>query len=1720
MPTCPHCKAEVPEADQSARRCAVCGKSLPPRLTDTDHRSPAATVEFDSAALSDPNARAAEPKASHDADGGAPDPRLMKTTDSTPLSGTPATPDAGGSGSFTGINLDATCDSSEIEKAGDFLTDSDPRLMKTTDSTPLSGIPAGPDGGGSGSFTGINLDATCDSNEISKGDFLGGSDPRVMQTTDSTPLPDKPVGHDTGGVGSFTGINLDATCDSDQLSSDFARDLRAGGGNDESFNFEARLSNVWGDKLSTPQAPHVSLKVDDSAKGKPTESLVIKPRSMRDLKSNSLVAAEYELLEVLGEGGMGVVYSARQASVDRTVALKMLKPHMARNQEQRQKFLSEAVVTGDLDHPNIVPMYDLGTNDAGALFYAMKRVEGTPWLKTIRKKTVTENIDILLKVADAVAFAHSRGVIHRDLKPENVMLGEFGEVLVMDWGLAYSSASFRKSASITQSHSMGGTPSYMAPEMALGPIERITMASDIYLLGAILYEIVTGKPPHTGTNVSQCLFAVARNEIQPTDKSGELVDIALHAMATNQEDRHASVRDFQAAIRGYLAHSESIALSTRAEEELANADQSGEYPEFARSLFGLEEALSLWDGNARARDCLSIARLKYATCALGKGDFDLAAGLLVDSDPAHSALAQQIAAARSERDARQHRLKSVKRVAAGLVAAIVLVVTVAFFGIRIQRDRARLAEEQAKTERDKALSAEEKARIQRDRALAAEEQARAERDRAEQAKEAEIYQAYLARIGLASAKIDENAFEGATSLLDECPPALRHWEWGRLRYLCSQSMLSLDAAAPVSSVAFDAAGGRCASAGWDGQVRVWNLPAGTSQRVIPYGGMYVHGVAFSPDGKSLAAGGNDKRGYIKLWAADTGKLIRTFEGHTDSVLSLVFSRRGERLLSTSYDGTARLWDTASGQLICTLGGHSWWVWSAAFSHNEAEIITASQDGTAIVWSIADEIGIQAGSTSARRPPRTVRNHAGAVYAVAVSSDGVRVATGGYDKRALLWKAGDVQPFRLSAVLSAKQAALSITELKAHTAAVHALSFSPDGRRLATGGLDNAINIWDVAAGKLLKSLRGHAGQVRSCCFSPDGKYVLSGGHDGQVKLWDVDKYEEVRVIGQRVLRGHADAVLCASFSPDGQQVVTASRDRTAKIWNARTGEEDKTFEEGHTFLASTVLFFPDGKKLLTAAVDGTTLVWDTASGTQLLRLNDTGRSAAAALSFDARTILTGGSDKTAKLWDAANGALVRKLPAHRTEITAVALSRDGRWLFTGESSGRCNVWRADSGELAWSLLRHSRKITAAAFSPEGSRLLTASLDNTIGQWDVAAGQELTALVLKHPKAVTSLAMLPGGKVLSACEDNLVRRWDVETAKEVDTLSFAGGAISFVTASPDGRRVLAVSAADRAVHLWDNEAQREIFAAAGKQSGRPLLNLAESGGSAWAAAISPDGKKLATVGGSEARLWNAASGLLEETFHRHGAVASAHFSTDGKRIVTGSWDNSAKIWNVATGLAELKLTGQHVGYVNSAVFDRRDRWVLTASDDKTAWLWDATTGKAIRSFTGHTDRVTRAAFAPDGKTVVTASADKTCRIWDTSTGRELRQLTGHTWGVLWAEYSADGTRIITSAADNQAKIWDATSGRELITLAGHTSGVNAATLSADGKRALTASQDNTVKLWDTRTGKEILSLKEHSQEVTSVCFSPDGHAALSASRDGTVIIWPAIEWREMQAEEKR
>lgn len=340
--------------------------------------------------------------------------------------------------------------------------------------------------------------------------------------------------------------------------------------------------------------------------------------------------SEYSIGEVLGEGGMGIIYDANQTALDRSVAIKMLKPQ-ADSEAQRKKFLSEAILTGALQHPNIIALHDLAIDQNDNLFYSMKKINGTPWSDSIASLSLDENLEIFLRICNAVAFAHSRHVIHRDIKPGNVMLGEFGEVLLMDWGLAVVLPEDRPLRE-NEFPGLGGTPSYMAPELARGNFEKLGTASDIYLLGAVLFQIVTKRPPHQGDSVAEVLLNAANNVIQTTSKQGDLLSIALEAMSSEPEDRFGTAIKLRQRIRNFQVQSQSMGLTRRAKKMAKRARQNNDYSLFANAILTFEEAIDVWSENRKAINGLILTKKYYTESAIQNGDLDLAASILDNAE--------------------------------------------------------------------------------------------------------------------------------------------------------------------------------------------------------------------------------------------------------------------------------------------------------------------------------------------------------------------------------------------------------------------------------------------------------------------------------------------------------------------------------------------------------------------------------------------------------------------------------------------------------------------------------------------------------------------------------------------------------------------------------------------------------------------------------------------------------------------------------------------------------------------------------------------------------------------------------------------------------------------------------------------------------------------------------------------------------------------------------
>ncbi|MEQ9065523.1 MAG: serine/threonine protein kinase, partial [Gimesia chilikensis] len=620
-----------------------------------------------------------------------------------------------------------------------------------------------------------------------------------------------------------------------------------------------------------------------------------------------------------------------------------------------------------------------------------------------------------------------------------------------------------------------------------------------------------------------------------------------------------------------------------------------------------------------------------------------------------------------------------------------------------------------KEEADKAREKEEIAREEavKNREVAIQERDRAnvERIKAEQAKEKEEYEAYIARIGLAAAKIDENAFESATELLKGCPERLRNWEWGRLMHLCSQSSRTYDAKAPVDSLALSQDNTQYVTGSRDGFARLWDRATGQILATFDHKNHPVLAAAISPDGKILATGSEDPNGYIKLWDLETHlPIARKFEdpsqsapfdrGHTEGILSISFSKDGERLLTSSYDKTARLWDVDSGQQIRRFWGHNWWVWDANFSTDERRIVTASQDGTAVIWSV---------ETGEKGAPFT--GHQGPIYSAHFSPDpqSTHVVTSGYDRRVLLWKPEEIVPYDFSKIVSGQKVNTPpYLAFEGHQDSVQSAEFSQDGSMIISASHDNTVKLWDVETVKAIKTFRGHDSWVQVATLLNDGKWILSASHDAHTKLWNIAGYAEIRTLIGRVLEKHVDAVLDVSFSKDGKHLVTASRDKTAISWDVATGTPEKEFTEGHAFLASSAVFLPDRKRLATAAVDNSVRIWDIQTGTEHKRFEHTGRSAAIDVSADSRLLLTGSDTKTVRIWNIETGKLIRELRGHKSEVSAVAFSDDMRYCASGDARGRCMLWEVASGKLLHRLEAHTRRINGLAFLPDGKTLLSAS----------------------------------------------------------------------------------------------------------------------------------------------------------------------------------------------------------------------------------------------------------------------------------------------------------------------------------------------------------------------------------------------------------------------------
>ncbi|BBD53829.1 WD-40 repeat-containing protein [Planktothrix agardhii NIES-204] len=577
-------------------------------------------------------------------------------------------------------------------------------------------------------------------------------------------------------------------------------------------------------------------------------------------------------------------------------------------------------------------------------------------------------------------------------------------------------------------------------------------------------------------------------------------------------------------------------------------------------------------------------------------------------------------------------------------------------------------------------------------------------------------------------------------------------------------------------------------------------------------------------------------------------------------------------------------------------------------------------------------------------------------------------------------------------------------LGGHAQGVYGVSFSPDGKFLATGSADRTVKLWDASTGKEIKTLSGHINSVKAVSFSPDGKLLATGSEDKTVKLWNTTTWEEIKTLTGR------SSVHAVSFSPDSKLLATGSADSMVKLWDVSTGKEIKTLTRP-TDGVYGVSFSPDGKLLA-----------------------------------------TGSADSMVKLWDVSTGKEIKTLTGHTHLVYGVSFSPDGKFLATGSADNTVKLWDVSTGKEIKTLTGHTHSVNAVSFSPDGKFLATGSADNTVKLWDASTGKEIKTLS-GHTDWVYGVSFSPDGKTLATGSyDNTVKLWDASTGKEIKTLSGHTYWVKAVSFSPDSK-LLATGSYDKTVKLWDASTGEEI---------KPLSGHTHV---VHAVSFSPDSKLLAT-GSSDTtvKLWNVSTGKEIKTLSGHiNSVNAVSFSADGNRLATGSGDTTVKLWDVSTGKEIKTLTG-HINSVHAVSFSPDGKLLATGSYDNTVKLWDASTGKEIKTLSGHTHSVHAVSFSPDGKLLATGSADNTVKLWDASTGEEIKPLSGHTHWVIAVSFSPDSKLLATGSADSRVKLWDASTGEEIKTLSGHTDWVYGVSFSPDGKKLATVSGDNKVKLW--------------------------------------------------------
>lgn len=1050
---------------------------------------------------------------------------------------------------------------------------------------------------------------------------------------------------------------------------------------------------------------------------------------------------DYELLEEIARGGMGVVYKARQMKLNRIVALKMILSGELASKEDVQRFYSEAESAAQLDHPGIVPIFEVGEH-AGQHFFSMGYVDGESLSHRIADSPLPpqEAAEVIRSVASAVQYAHEKGVIHRDLKPANILLKRSrqssvespeqersrsgsepstlnAQPMVTDFGLAKR---VKGDSDLTASGQILGTPGYMPPEQAAGRIAEVRETADVYSLGAVLYATLTGRPPFQADNPLDTLFQVLEREAVPPRQLNpsvprDLETICLKCLEKDRRRRYASAQDVADEFGRYL---------------------NGE-PIIARPISRPARAWRWCRRNPIVAGLTTAVAVALVLGTIISSHFSVRAGAEARRATAEKRRADQkadVARAEAERADR----------------------------------KAEEAAENAKLAKAKATEAlREKRRADKNAADAEKNAAQARRE--QRAAERLLY---ASNMNLVQEAWRSGRLKFARRLLDlyraapEATPDYVGFEWRYWQGVCNaeerifnipgwveqlaytpdgrylvantadgitlwnafdgaeEASLPAHHGGTYARLAFNSDGKRMATTGGDRKIIVWNVAKRQQELVIGPLDAAARMIAFDHDGKRLAGGLFDHS--VRIWNAESGAEMQKLDGHEELVLDVAFGPDGNRLVSSSGDDTVKIWDLEKGNVVFNLQGHSADVPAVAYSPNGRQIVSASLDKTLKTWDAATG-----------RLTGTLAGHTRGVTSVAFSPDGRHVVSGSADQSAKVWDVATTE---------------ELFSLKGHSEIITAVAFRSDGAQIATGSKDRTIRMWRAKRDPLAVRLEiiDPVNSVSSVAFSPDSQRLVTGSGSrsslapGTVKLWDASSGDLIRNFG-----GSLGGVLTVAFNTKRYLVAAGTRDGVVKVWNAANGVEVLTIDEG---IASSpcVAFSPDGELLAIAAnqskgtAAGEVQVWSL-SLKKLQRTFTAFKVRLADLVFAPKNnmLAVAEGDGSLHVWDFATNKLLfhRQGSGSHWSDPSLAFSPDGEQLAVSVGR-RVTILSLPTGKETMEFDGHPDRVNCVGFSPDGERLVTGTgsgayfLAGDVTVWDLTSRQRM--LVVKADVNVRGL----------------------------------------------------------------------------------------------------------------------------------------------------------------------------------------------------------------------------------------------------------------------------------------------------------------------------------------------------------------------------------------------